>query len=383
VLGEWVEGWVRRKQPLIDTATAGLLTGLCLGIGVAVQAEAEYFVFTVLLAVPLMLRRRLPVVCAAVVLAAALLQWLTVRHTVAMVPADLAVPIAVYSVTAYGSLWASRVGVSAGLIGAVLGGITWPRLITSASSHVLLGALMASTVVAAWAFGTLHQVRRRQVATLAERARLLELEREQRDRLAELRERTRIAREMHDVVAHSLAVLIAQADGGRYAKDPTAANAALETIGDHARQALGETRRILGVLREGPSLEPEQPQPGVGEIAALVAQVRSSGIDVRLTMDSPPLEPGLGLVLYRIVQEGLTNVIKHAGTRCRVEVSVRKQADQVEVEVVDDGHKKDSATGGPGLGLVGMRERVAAYGGSVVAAPLPDGGFRVSARIPL
>ena len=378
-----MEGWVRRKQPLIDTATAGLLTGLCLGIGVAVQAEAEYFVFTVLLAVPLMLRRRLPVVCAAVVLAAALLQWLTVRHTVAMVPADLAVPIAVYSVTAYGSLWASRVSVSAGLIGAVLGGITWPRLITSASSHVLLGALMASTVVAAWAFGTLHQVRRRQVATLAERARLLELEREQRDRLAELRERTRIAREMHDVVAHSLAVLIAQADGGRYAKDPTAANAALETIGDHARQALGETRRILGVLREGPSLEPEQPQPGVGEIAALVAQVRSSGIDVRLTMDSPPLEPGLGLVLYRIVQEGLTNVIKHAGTRCRVEVSVRKQADQVEVEVVDDGHKKDSAMGGPGLGLVGMRERVAAYGGSVVAAPLPDGGFRVSARIPL
>ncbi len=375
---------MRGHELLIDAVAAFVLGGCSVVLGLIVWADGVYFLVSLSLLMPLVLRRRRPVLCAAVVSAVALVQWLTLRDSLGLLPADLAVPVVVYGVAAYGPPWAGRAGLALGLGGAGLGGLSWPMLPASVSAHVVMAAFLASTVVAAWAIGVLGRVRRRQVGMLAERARLLEVERDQRDRLAVMAERTRIAREMHDVVAHSLAVLIAQADGGRYATSPEAGRAALATIGDYGRQALAETRRVLGVLRDGSGAGgPAAPQPGVEDVPGLVERVRAGGLDVRLTLEEPggPVEPGLALVVYRIVQEGLTNVIKHAGPDARAEVAVRWGA-RLEIDVLDDGRAPSAATSG-GYGVLGMRERASAYGGTVTLEPRPGGGRVLSARIPM
>lgn len=363
----------------------------CVLIGLFLREDAPYYLFTLLLLAPLVVRRSHVVLSATLVLGAAFAQWLALRDTNGALPADLAVPLAVYAVAAYGPPWAARAGLAAGLSGAVLGGLSWPQLPTSATVHVVVGAFLASTVVAAWAVGALHRVRRAEAAALADRARLLEVERDQRARLAVLAERTRIAREMHDVVAHSLMVVIVQADGGQYAAaaSPEAGRAALGTIGDCARQALGEIRRVLGVLRgdSGPADaadDPVPPQPGLDDVPALVDRLRTGGLDVRLVSEPPPgpVEPGLSLVAYRIVQEGLTNVLKHAGHAARAEVSVCWSDGQLRIDVVDDGRSAPAGSTG-GYGMVGMRERAGAYGGTVTFGARPGGGHVLSARIPV
>ncbi|SDZ25302.1 Signal transduction histidine kinase [Amycolatopsis xylanica] len=357
---------MRGHEPLVDAAATAVLVACWTLFGVAVRGDGAYFLLTLGLLLPLAVRRRYPAPVAGVVLAVAFVQWLTVRDTIGALPADLAVPIVIHAAAAYGKPWASNGALGVGLAGAVLGGLSWPQLATSAEAHLLTGAFLTSVVVAAWAIGTLAGVRRRQAETLADRARLLE--------------RTRIAREMHDVVAHSLAVLIAQADGGRYATSPEARANALTTIADYGRQALAETRRVLGVLRDGPTTEP---MPGLGDVPALVEQVRSGGLAVSLEIEAPPdVEPGLGLVAYRIVQEGLTNVLKHAGPCAEAEVSVRWGPRQLEIDVRDDG-RGTPGTATSGYGLVGMRERANAYGGVVTLEPRPGGGRVLSARIPL
>ncbi len=378
---------MRRHESLVDVGTALALVAGCVLFGAFVEADAGYFLLSLWLLLPLTVRRRHPVPAAAVVLAAALVQWLTVRDSTGALPADVAVPMVIYALAACGPVWGSRIGLVVGLIGAGMGGLAWPQLPVRPLAHVLVAAFLGSTVVAAWAFGTLHRARGKHIAALAERARLLEVEREQRDRIAVMAERTRIAREMHDVVAHSLAVLIAQADGGRYAaaNEPAAATTTLATIGDYARQALDETRRVLGVLRDGPATV-DEPQPGVDDIPALVDRVRAGGLDVRLTLDAPrgPVESGLGLVAFRIVQEGLTNVIKHAGQGVRAEVSVRWRPRRLEIDVLDDGRGTPAATAaGAGHGVLGMRERANAYGGTVTLASRPGGGRVLRARIPV
>ncbi|MEU8416364.1 histidine kinase dimerization/phosphoacceptor domain-containing protein [Amycolatopsis japonica] len=239
MLGERLDSWLRGHQSLVDVLIALLLAGCCVLFGLFVRAEAAYFLFSVLLALPLALRRRNTVVCATLVLGVAGVQWLTIRDGVGALPADLAVPLAVHAAAAYGPRRAGGAALAAGLLGAMLGGLSWPMLPSSAAAHLLVGAFLASTVVAAWATGTLRRVR-------------LSHSRQQA-RLAVLAERERIAREMHDIVAHSLAVVIAQADGGRYAATPEAGRSALVTIGDCARKALGDLRRMIGVLRDGPA----------------------------------------------------------------------------------------------------------------------------------
>jgi signal transduction histidine kinase len=383
VFGERLDSWLRGHERLVDVLVALVPAAGCVLFGLIVRADLAYFVFSLLLLSPLVLRRRQVMACCALVLCAGLAQWLTVRDSTGALPADLAVPLAVHAAAAYGPRWAGRAALVAGLAGAVLGGLSWPRLSVSAIPHVVFGAFLASTVVAAWAVGALRRVRRAEALALAERARLLAVERDQRARLAVLAERTRIAREMHDIVAHSLAVVIAQADGGRYAAvaSPAAGLSALATIGDCARQALGEIRRVLGVLRESPSAEPEPPQPGLDDVPRLVDQVRACGLEIRLSIEPPlrPIEPGLSLVAYRIVQEGLTNVMKHAGA-AHAEVSVRGSTDELRIDVLDDG--RSTGTPGSGHGMTGMRERAGAYGGTVTLRPRPGGGHVLSARIP-
>ncbi|WP_181770863.1 sensor histidine kinase [Amycolatopsis pittospori] len=370
MLGERLDSWLRGHESLVDVLIALLLCASCVLFGLFVRADAAYFVFSLVLPLPLAVRRRKATVCAALVLGGAAVQWLTVRDGNGALPADLAVPLAVHAAAAYGPRWTGRAGLAAGLFGAVLGGLSWPLLPSSVTAHVLVGALLASTVVAAWAMGSLRRVR------LAER--------DQRARLAVLAERTRIAREMHDIVAHSLAVVIAQADGGRYAAatSPEAGRTALATIGDCARQAMGELRRVLGVLRDGP--ETAEPQPGLDDVPELVDRVRAGGLDVRLVFEAPPgpIEAGFSLAAYRIVQEGLTNVLKHAGTAARAEVSVRWPGGRLEIDVLDDGPARTAGPGG-GHGLAGMRERAAAYRGTVTLEPRPGGGHRLSARLPV
>ncbi|AHH96860.1 two component system sensor kinase [Kutzneria albida DSM 43870] len=386
VIGQRLDSWIRGHELFVDAVTALLLTAGCVLIGLLVRADAGYFLFSLLLVTPLVLRRRRPVLCGAVVVSVAFAQWLTVADTTGALPADLAVPMAVHAAAAYGPRWAAWSGLAAGLFGAVLGGVSWPQLPVPFSQHALIAAFLGSAVLAAWALGALHRLRRRQVDTLAERARLLEADRDQRARIAVLAERARIAREVHDVVAHSLAVVIAQADGGRYAAaaEPGAGLSALVTIGDCARQALGETRRVLGLLRDDPG-EQAAPQPGIEDIPALVDRVREGGLDIRLTVQAPPspVERGLGLVAYRIVQEGLTNVIKHVGPTARVEVSVRWDSHGLEIDVLDEGPSATDAPATGGYGVIGMRERASAYGGTVTLRPRPGGGRALNARIPV
>jgi signal transduction histidine kinase len=293
----------------------------------------------------------------------------------------------VYALAAYAPRWASRAGLAVGLVGAALAAAAY------FSDSSLLGFLVASgaigaLVVAAWALGDLRRARVQQVAGLQERARLLELEREQEMQLAASTERARIAREMHDVVAHSLSVVIAQADGDRYAgqTDPAAATGALEAISATGRQALTDMRTLLGVLREGDGRE-FAPQPDVAAIDQLVADVRASGLDVDLLVEgtAQQMPAGAQLAAYRIVQESLTNVLKHAGPAGRAWVRLQWRPDGLELAVLDDGRGASAAiteSDGQGHGLLGMRERAELHGGRLTAAPREGGGFGVHAHLP-
>ena len=222
---------------------------------------------------------------------------------------------------------------------------------------------------------------------LEQRADRLEREREERARAAVAAERARIARELHDVVAHSVSVIAVQTGSmrRRLRHERPRETAELAAIEQTARQALAEMRRMLGLLRtddEGPVLAP---QPGIGQIDQLVEHARATGLSVELDLegDPRPLPPGVDLAAYRIVQEALTNVLKHAGP-ARAQVAVRFRERELELEVSDDGRGAVGAhDDGGGHGLVGMRERVALYGGSLAAGPGGDGGFTVTAQLPI
>ncbi|RBY75021.1 sensor histidine kinase [Blastococcus sp. TF02-09] len=353
------------------------------------QDSAAAFVVGTLLTVPLAWRRRAPVPAAAAVVAAGLLELLVVPN---FLVANVAALVMVYALAAYSTRWAAQAGLAVGLVGGGLAALRyWPGGV--ASSLVPIAGAIGVSVVAAWALGTLRRARVQQLAALAERAQLLELERDQEMRLAATTERARIARELHDVVAHSLSVVIAQADGGRYAgkADPTAATDALEAIAATGRQALTDMRSLLGVLREGGG-EEYAPQPDVAAIPALVEDVRASGLDVDLIVEGEPrpLAAGPQLAAYRIVQESLTNVLKHAGPASRAWVRLQWRPDALELSVLDDGRGASaallSADGAPpdgdGQGLRGMRERAQLHRGRLEAGPRHGGGFGVHAALP-
>ncbi len=245
---------------------------------------------------------------------------------------------------------------------------------------VTIGAI----VTAAWALGWAAQSRERYVASLVARAEQAERMAEREVELAARDERSRIAREMHDVVAHGLSVIVVQADGARYAaaKDPDVAVGTLETISATGREALTEMRRLLGLLREGDT--GVAPQPGLDDVRHLVDEARAAGMRVAadLPEPAPDVPDGVGLAAYRIVQEALTNVRKHAGPDAAVDVRVAVDRG-VAIDVRDDGRGAAARAEGRGLGLVGMRERAAVHGGTLEAGPAPGGGFAVSARLPL
>jgi signal transduction histidine kinase len=229
--------------------------------------------------------------------------------------------------------------------------------------------------------------RKRLVRMLEDRAERLEREREDKARAAVAEERARIAREMHDVVAHNVSVMVVQAGAARRVleSDPVPAKEALLTIEKTGRQTLQEMRRLLGVLRTSEDGLALAPQPGLGEVGSLIDKLRQAGIPVELREegDARQLPAGHDLVAYRVVQEGLTNVLKHAGN-ASVRVTVRFRGDTLELEVVDDGKgPPPDADRSGGHGLFGMRERLALYGGTLQTGPSENGGFALRAMLPL
>jgi len=374
--------WLRDHVVLVDSVLAAIVALLCLAQGGFYGVAAG--LCSLALTAPLALRRVRPTLAGLLVAAVGLLQ---LRLVATPLLADVAVLLVLYALAAYGPRWASAGGLALALLGA---GAVALRYFGSEGLGVLAGVALfaAVTSLASWALGSFQRVRRQYVDQLAERARLLEVERDSESRLAVTGERQRIAREMHDVVAHSLSVIIAQADGGRYAAaaDPALGVSALETISATGRQALTDMRSLLGVLREGPG-DARTPQPDVARIPELVREVRASGLDVAVEVEGAPrpLPPAVQLAAYRIVQESLTNVLKHAGPAASARVLVRWDTDALRLAVDDDGRGAAAlvAPSPGGQGLLGMSERARLHGGSVTAAPRPGGGFRVRATLPV
>ncbi len=344
---------------------------------------------SLLLAVPLVFRRSFPIP----VLLASLFLELVVLVSGAATLTSASVLLVIYSSVVYipDRRW-GLLALGAGIFGAVvLPIVRYSYEITFAfGGMVALLAMVAVAYVAGDRRRADLDFRAAEMAALDERNRLVTAERDQRVRNAAATERTRIARELHDIVAHSLAVIVVQADGGAAAaaKNPAVAADVLRTISETSRQALAEMRALVGVLRSDASLGDSDgylPQPGVAALDRLVDQIRQSGVTVQLRVadDLPPLPPATDLTVFRVVQEGLTNVLKHGGPAATAQVEIAVSGGELAVEVVDDGRGAAALSDGAGNGIQGMRERVAVLDGAFWAGPRPGGGFRVRAVLPL
>jgi signal transduction histidine kinase len=337
---------------------------------------------TVLL-LSLTLRRRMPVIVLGFVLAGCV--TLTALGYVPLLGPAIAYLIAVYSVATHRGLATSLpVGAFGLLVYIVSMAVQGYRFWQTVTNSVLF--------VGVWWVGRSLRLRRAYLDELEARARRLERAREADSRAARTEERSRIARELHDVVAHHVSVMTVQAGAARRIlhRDPESVQDALSTIEQMGRTALGEMRRLVGVLRTEaePARTELSPQPGVHDVTGLVDQLRETGLQVQLWIEgeSRSLSPGVDLAAFRLVQEALTNTLKHAGPQARAWVRIQYADRQLEIEVEDDGRGLVAGlgrAGGNGHGLVGMRERVALYGGDLRIGPRSGGGFEVRARFPL
>jgi len=414
---ERVGAWSDTRRLAVDatgTAVLGLIVVPAASTLLGFYGGPALSLWSLAMVVPLAWRRVRPTASAVAVFSVALAHMLVGIPLI--LPADLLVLVSLYSVTVHGPQWAYRTASAGSLVGSALFALTIGMDGYGATDAAFLGFVVALLCVTVFAVALVRRSRRVAIDALVDRARRLEIERDQQAQIATAAERARIAREMHDIVAHSLSVIIAQADGGRYAaqSDPAAATRALTTIAETGRAALTDMRRLLGVLRPTtpePAPAPGAggtggaspaadgaaqaappsasggltPQPGVDDIATLVAQVRESGVRASLVRMGTPrlLPPGTGLAVYRICQESLTNVLKHAGPSVTVTVLLQWAAASLVLEVSDDGRGAAAESDGRGHGVLGMRERAVMLGGSLTVGPRPGGGYRVRAEIPI
>ncbi|WP_328988555.1 histidine kinase [Kribbella sp. NBC_01245] len=331
---------------------------------------------------PLMVRRRFAVAVFAIVIAAA---WLQLQLGGGLGQPFFAVILALYSVGAHASLPATLVGPGAVVLMAVF--VDGPRLRDGEPWDQVVPAWFI--LFAVWAFGRWMRRRAVESAALNARAEAAERDKEEQAARAVADERARIARELHDLVAHSMGVIVIQAQGAQRAIDtaPEQARAALASIETAGRTGLAEMRRLLELLSPEPGDADTTPQPTLEQLPDLIARVREAGLTVDLRIDGVvrALPAGVELTGYRVVQEAMTNVLKHAEA-APVEVRLRYEPECLDIEVRDagraDGVSGDGAESG-GRGLIGMQERVSLYGGTVRAARRPEGGFVVHARIPV
>ena len=436
-----LDQWTRLHPVRTDVmAAAALFTVLvalpwiALGPMVAPDPQGRQTAVSLLagagMVLPWAVRRVRPVASAAVVTAAAVLHLLAGPEFSLSL---LMVPLTVYNLAANAPRSISVAGLLTGLAGGVANGVkvwlfpaqfvTPDGLTVRSPAEPLAMVIMAIgcglVVLTAWAFGDVVRNRRLAVRALEDRAHRLEVQSRQERELAAADERSHIAREMHDIVAHSLQVVISQADGARYAAaaKPALAVTALETIGQTGRSALADMRQLLGVLREtgetvagvpgvtdddarrpaavvaspdgrGTRLPPgRRPQPRLADLPALVETMRLSGLEVSLLETGTPrraLPAGGELAAYRIVQEALTNTLRHGGPDADAFVTLAWTARGLDLQIDDDGcgAAADPATRGSGQGLRGAAERTALFGGTLETGPRVGAGYRVSAHLP-
>ncbi len=355
------------------------MVAVCVVPDVLERLGSAALLLDVALALALLARRRHPLLVFSAVMVVQL-GHLWVREPVA---GDLAVFFALYSV----GRWEPRLSrlVPVAGIAAAWAAVAFLTLTTADAQWTEL-LLVLGTLTAALVLGMNARTRHAYLQSLLDRAAALEHERDQQAVIAVAAERARIAREMHDVVAHSLSVMIALSDGAAATtqRDPVQAADVMRQVGATGRQALGEMRRLLGVLRDDD--DALAPQPGDRELIALVEQVRSAGLPVDLVVTGPPhlSSAGAQLAVHRIVQESLTNVMKHAPSATRATVRLNYATDHIDIEVVnDDPRPGPGPRQASGHGLTGMRERAAVFGGPLTAGRDPDGGWRVRARLEL
>jgi signal transduction histidine kinase len=328
--------------------------------------------------ISLALRRRVPVVVLGIALSG-----LVVTGSGPQQAADvwvLALLVAVYSVGAHAVGWLGLVGALevAALIFVAIA--REPGTIRAPGDVLFLLLVLGGP----WLAGLAIRFRREREGVLVRRAVTLEQEQEEKARAAVAEERARIARELHDVVAHALSIMVLQARGGRRAMrtDSAMASEAFDTIEATGTEALAEMRRLVGVLRTDDERLALAPQPSLRDLDGLVDQVREAGMPVDVQIRGTPIDlpPGVDLAAYRILQEALTNCLRHAPA-ATASVLVQYEQDGVDLEVTDTGRAKGGGTGGHGL--IGMRERAALYGGTIETGRREGGGFRVRARLPL
>ncbi|WP_104178926.1 sensor histidine kinase [Arthrobacter sp. B0490] len=388
--------WVRTHPGTLDVCLA-LVILVLLVLPFAASGTDGYagvVATSAAVVVPLIWRRSRLLLSAGIIAGVSVLQLVL---GIQPVPAQFVVLITLYTLAAYGPRWASLGGLTLALVGSAVGLVRFGDLIgiggtasvlTSVPLYLIVLFFVEALVLLAWTTGDLARARRRTYQALEDRTRRLEVERQQERDLAAADERSHIAREMHDIVAHSLSVIITQADGARYAsaQAPDLAVQTLGTIAETGRGSLREMRRLLGVLR-GDETASTRPLPTLDDVDSLLQSVRRSGVRVacrRIGTPRKPLPLGAELTAYRVVQESLTNVLKHAGAHTTTEVTLEFGARGLGITVDDDGRgaAPDPATAGTGQGIIGMTERVRLYDGTVSAAPRTGGGYRVEAFIP-
>lgn len=388
--------WFDRRPQIADGALAlGLwLTSLLIfGYGL----DGGLVVAMAIQVAPITFRRVEPFV-TAMVTAVASLTYITVTAMPTL--ANLAVPIVIYTVAAtVESRWQRWVTLGVGLIGCV---IFINRQFWYGDFPAGEFALLCLVTVTVWALGDVVRRRRAVQAKQRDQDRALARDQTQRVQLASQRERATIAREMHDIVAHSLSVVVVQSDGGAYAARAALSRAqsetsvdrealeraiqTLETVAGTARAALTDTRRLVGVLRESGSGAEYTPQQGLAHLDTLADNIRGSGIPVRIAVRGriDDLTPDADLAAFRVVQESLTNVLKHAGAQVSVDIDIVRSPAVLMIRVSDDGHGDTApASDGEGNGILGMTERVEVHGGTLYAGPRAGGGFEVVASLPV
>jgi signal transduction histidine kinase len=381
--------WLRRHPRLVDGVLAfPLALG---GVGSAIAIHRSLLVIVALgLTIPIVVRRSRPVGAFAAAIAAGAYQVVLFRGRPLV--SDLAIVVLLYTLAAYSTRRNSVIGLGICLFGSAveLYQLQLPRPVANRWEWLIFGYLMfAAPCLIAWVLGDSTRYRRAYYTNLEERAARLERERDAHAQIAAAAERARIARELHDVVAHNVSVMVVQADGAAYAlgTDPVRTRQALAAISATGRQALAEMRALLGVLRRGDhgGLAVLAPLPGLGQLDELLDQARAAGLPVTCSIQGKvrPLAAGTALTAYRIIQESLTNARKHAGGMACANVVLRYTDTAVELSVTDNGVGAAAPCDGAGHGLTGMSERAAMYGGSVLAGPRAGGGFEVMATLPI
>jgi signal transduction histidine kinase len=382
-----------RRDQLVDIAISGAFTALVLfqiwhgpitqiGDGPISGPKPPLVLIGLAATIPIAIRRRWPLIALIVIVADGNLQpYFQTKQfgspVLNLFEIFLAVVLIVYSTAANTTGLRTWIGAGIILAGPTVSAIVNDNLSAQFGSYVFYAV--------AWFLGKTIRHRNELSRRLADRATTLEQTRDAEVEQAVSDERSRMARELHDVVSHSVSLMTLQAGAARQAMDvhPQRARQQLLGIESTGREAMVEMRRLLGLLREAPDGLALEPQPSLRHLDLLVERMKEAGMPVVLSADDiPPSMPrGVDLTAYRIVQEALTNVLKHSNPTC-VQVNIRVLEHAVEIEVDDDGIPQPTAPGSHGHGLIGMRERVAVYGGELDAGPAPERGFRLKARIP-